>query len=418
MVEVRVPAVGESISEVEIGDWLKRPGDPVRLDEPLVVLETEKASLELPAPAAGVLTAVRKQKGDHARIGEVIAELSPGPVAPPAAAAGPAAPAARGAGGAGSAPAPAPPGPAVSGEPPPARGAPVASPAAGPGPAPPSAPVAPPAGPRPDAARPAPAEAPPAEASAVPAPPPPAPVGRAPSPDGHERVERTVRMTPIRRRIAEKLVQAQQTAALLTTVNEVDMSEVAALRRRHQDRFRARHGVKLGIMPFFVRAVIEALRRTPALNAEVRGADIVFRDYFDIGIAVASSRGLVVPVLRDAERMGFPDIERTIAEFARRAESGGLMPDDLAGGTFTISNGGVFGSLLSTPIVNPPQSGILGLHAIQERPVVRAGQVVARPMMYVALTYDHRVVDGREAVTFLRSVKEMVEDPASLLLDL
>jgi 2-oxoglutarate dehydrogenase E2 component (dihydrolipoamide succinyltransferase) len=225
-------------------------------------------------------------------------------------------------------------------------------------------------------------------------------------------------MTAIRRRIAERLVQAQQAAALLTTFNEIDMSAVGALRRTHQERFRERHGVKLGLTSFFVRAAVAALGRVPGLNAEIRGTDIVYRDYCDIGIAVGGGRGLVVPVLRNAERMSFAEIERAVADFAARAGAGTLAPDELLGGTFTITNGGVFGSLLSTPIVNPPQSGILGLHVIQDRPVARDGQVVVRPMMYVALTYDHRIVDGREAVTFLREVKETVEEPARLLLEL
>jgi 2-oxoglutarate dehydrogenase E2 component (dihydrolipoamide succinyltransferase) len=230
------------------------------------------------------------------------------------------------------------------------------------------------------------------------------------------REEETVPMSMLRRRVAERLVQAQRDAALLTTFNEVDMSAVTALRRAHQEAFRERHGVKLGLMPFFVRAAIEALKRIPALNAEIRGTEIVYKNYHDIGVAVGGSRGLVVPVLRNAETMSFAPIEAAIADFARRAEAGTLTLDELQGGTFTISNGGVYGSLLSTPIVNPPQSGILGLHAIQDRPVARDGQVVIRPMMYVALTYDHRVVDGREAVQFLVQVKELVEDPGSLLL--
>jgi 2-oxoglutarate dehydrogenase E2 component (dihydrolipoamide succinyltransferase) len=380
MVEVRVPAVGESITEVEIGDWLKAPGQPVVADEPLVVLETEKASLELPSPAAGVLAAVRKQKGERARIGEVIAELAP-------ATASPAAPAVRVEPALAAAPAPA---------------------------APPSAPASPPAAPASPASAPAarPAPAPAVVAPASPA----AAIPDSPAGDGGGRGERTVPMTALRRRVAERLVQAQQAAALLTTFNEMDMSAVSALRRAHQERFRERHGVRLGLMSFFVRATVAALARVPELNAEVRGTDVVYRDYCDMGIAVAGARGLVVPVLRHAERMSFADIERAIGDFAARAASGRLLPDELIGGTFSITNGGVFGSLLSTPIVNPPQSGILGLHVIQDRPVARDGQVVIRPMMYVALTYDHRVVDGREAVTFLRTVKESVEDPARLLL--
>jgi 2-oxoglutarate dehydrogenase E2 component (dihydrolipoamide succinyltransferase) len=224
-------------------------------------------------------------------------------------------------------------------------------------------------------------------------------------------------MTPIRRRIAERLVEAQRVAALLTTFNEIEMTAVLALRKEYQETFQRKHETKLGFMSFFVRASVEALRFVPQMNAEVRGHDLVFRDYCDIGIAIGSGKGLVVPVLRNAERLGLADIERKIADFARRVEQNALKVDELQGGTFTISNGGVYGSLLSTPIVNPPQSGVLGMHAIEDRPVARSGQVVIRPMMYVALTYDHRVVDGREAVTFLKRIKELVEDPARMLLD-
>jgi len=227
-----------------------------------------------------------------------------------------------------------------------------------------------------------------------------------------------VPMSPLRRRVAERLVQAQQTAALLTTFNEIDMSAVMALRRAHQEAFQQRHGVKLGFMSFFVKTVIEALKQCPELNGEIRGTDIVYRNYFDVGIAVGGGRGLVVPVLRHAERLSFAEIERAIADFAGRAQANKLTPDELQGGTFTISNGGVYGSLLSTPIVNPPQSGVLGLHVIQDRPVAREGQVVIRSMMYVALTYDHRIVDGREAVGFLKHVKECMEEPARLLLEM
>ena len=225
-------------------------------------------------------------------------------------------------------------------------------------------------------------------------------------------------MTLLRRRVAARLVEAQQQAALLTTVNEIDMPAVMALRREHQEAFQARHQVKLGLMSFFVRATVESLKKVPGLNAEIRGESIVYRNYHDIGIAIGGGRGLVVPVLRDADSLGFAAVDKAIADFGQRAQAGRLRPDELQGGTFTISNGGVYGSLLSTPIVNPPQSGILGLHAIQDRPVARQGQVVIRPMMYVALTYDHRIVDGREAVTFLRHVKESVEEPARILLEL
>jgi 2-oxoglutarate dehydrogenase E2 component (dihydrolipoamide succinyltransferase) len=224
-------------------------------------------------------------------------------------------------------------------------------------------------------------------------------------------------MSAIRRRIAERLVEAQKTAALLTTFNEIDMSAVIGLRKKYGEAFQGKYGVKLGFMSFFVKAVVESLKACPELNAEIRGADIVYRNYADVGIAVGGGKGLVVPVLRDAQRMSFAEIERAIADFAARAQAGQLRPDELTGGTFTISNGGVYGSLLSTPLVTPPQSGILGLHAIQDRPVARDGQVVIRPMMYVAVTYDHRIVDGREAVGFLRRIKEIIEEPSRMLLE-
>jgi 2-oxoglutarate dehydrogenase E2 component (dihydrolipoamide succinyltransferase) len=225
-------------------------------------------------------------------------------------------------------------------------------------------------------------------------------------------------MSPLRRRVAARLVEAQQTAALLTTFNEVDMSAVMALRQQHRDSFQQKHGVKLGFMSFFVKAVIESLKQTPQINAEIRGTDVVYHNYFDIGIAIGGGKGLVVPVLRGADRMSFAEIEATIEDFGRRARDNKIKIEELQGGTFTISNGGIYGSLLSTPIVNPPQSGILGMHAIQERPVAREGQVVIRPMMYLALTYDHRIVDGREAVLFLRHIKELVEEPSRMLLEM
>ena len=229
--------------------------------------------------------------------------------------------------------------------------------------------------------------------------------------------EEIVPMSPLRRRVAERLVEAQHTAALLTTFNEVDMSAVMALRQQHKESFQQKHGVKLGFMSFFVKAVIESLKQTPQINAEIRGADIVYHNYFDIGIAIGGGKGLVVPVLRGADRMSFAEIELAIEDFGRRARENKVKIEELQGGTFTISNGGIYGSLLSTPIINPPQSGILGMHAIQERPVARAGQVVIRPMMYLALTYDHRIVDGREAVLFLRHIKELVEEPSRMLLE-
>jgi 2-oxoglutarate dehydrogenase E2 component (dihydrolipoamide succinyltransferase) len=232
------------------------------------------------------------------------------------------------------------------------------------------------------------------------------------------REEQVVPMTPIRRRIAERLVEAQKNAALLTTFNQADMSAVIELRKQHQESFQARYEIKLGLMSFFVKAVIEGLKMIPQVNAEVRGHDIVYRNYYDIGIAVGGGKGLVVPILRNAERMSFADIEKAVADFAHRAQANELKVDELQGGTFTISNGGVYGSMLSTPIVNPPQSGVLGLHSIEDRPIALDGAVVIRPMMYLALTYDHRIVDGREAVTFLKRVKDLIEDPARMLLEI
>jgi 2-oxoglutarate dehydrogenase E2 component (dihydrolipoamide succinyltransferase) len=437
-VELRVPAAGESITEVQVADWLKRAGDPVRQDEAVVLLETDKAAMELPSPVAGVLAEIVKPKGETAKVGEVLAYVEDAPVgqAPVPQKEAPAAqptkptPAAR----------PKKPSPVAQPTTSPAAESPRVMPAArrlmaergieadevaptGPGgrllkedvvrhldqarePAGAAAPVGPEAT--------APATAAPAAAAPAPAAPRPAAGSRVAA----AREEEAVPMSPLRRRVAERLVQAQQTAALLTTFNEIDMSAVMALRRAHQEAFQQRHGVKLGFMSFFVKTVIEALKQCPELNGEIRGTDIVYRNYFDIGIAVGGGRGLVVPVLRHAERLSFAEIERAIADFAGRAQANKLTPDELQGGTFTISNGGVYGSLLSTPIVNPPQSGVLGLHVIQDRPVAREGQVVIRSMMYVALTYDHRIVDGREAVGFLKHVKECMEEPARLLLEM
>jgi len=355
-VELVVPSVGESISEVEIGDWLKSEGEPVEQDEPVVVIETEKASVELPAPTAGTITSMLKHKGEKAAVGDVIGYMEPD--------------------GGSSKPKPSSSGKGRRSEEAPAER-----------PKPPA--------PEPDA------KAPPV----IPA----ASTGRE---------EQIVPMTPIRRRIAERLVEAQNTAALLTTFNQADMSAVMALRKQHQEAFQARHGIKLGFMSFFVKASIEALRQIPQINAEVRGHDIVYRNYYDIGIAVGGGKGLVVPVLRNADRMSFADIEKAIADFAQRAQANQVKVDELQGGTFTISNGGIYGSMLSTPIVNPPQSGILGLHAIEDRPIAINGEVVVRPMMYLALTYDHRIVDGREAVTFLKRIKDVIENPARILLEI
>jgi 2-oxoglutarate dehydrogenase E2 component (dihydrolipoamide succinyltransferase) len=428
-VELTIPAIGESVTEAQIGDWLKAAGDPVRQDEPVVLLDTDKAALELPAPISGVLTQILKQKGETVRVGEVIAylEAAAAPEAAPVAAA-----------------------PAASAAPvaPPRERAPAPRPPATP-PASEAARVMPaaqrllaehdveaaqvtPTGPGgrllkedvlrhlEEATTPEVAPAPTAPVSPGPSAPleKTAPTAAVTAPRAGTREEETVPMSLLRRRVAERLVQAQQSAALLTTFNEIDMSAVRALRQAHQEAFQQRHQVKLGIMSFFVKAVIEGLKLIPGLNAEIRGTDIVYRNYYDIGIAVGGGRGLVVPVLRNAERLNFGEIETAIADFARRAQANRLTLEELQGGTFTISNGGVYGSLLSTPIVNPPQSGVLGLHVIQERPVARDGQVVVRPMMYVALTYDHRIVDGREAVTFLRHVKACVEEPARILLEL
>lgn len=377
-VELKVPAVGESIAEVVIGAWRKSVGDSVARDEDLVELETEKATMDLPSPAAGVIAKILKKAGETAAVGEVIGYLDDGP-APPAAtrepAKAPAVPAAK--------------------EKPAAVNAPSAEL------------VAPPKAQKSQALAPVPVATRAVSAQPV-----------APATGDPGREERIVAMSPIRRRIAQRLVEAQQTAALLTTFNEIDMSVVVALRKKYRDSFQEAHGVKLGFMSFFVKAVVGALAEVPQVNAEVRGTDIVFRNYFDIGIAVGSGKGLVVPVLRNAERMSFAEIERTIGDFGRRAEENKLRVEEMQGGTFTISNGGIYGSLLSTPIVNPPQSGILGMHSIQDRPVVRDGAIVIRPMMYVALTYDHRIVDGREAVTFLNRVREYIEDPSRLLIEI
>ncbi|MCG3180894.1 MAG: Dihydrolipoyllysine-residue succinyltransferase component of 2-oxoglutarate dehydrogenase complex [Phycisphaerae bacterium] len=409
-VELKVPEVGESVTAVEIGRWLKREGDVVRKDETVVELETDKATLELPAPADGVLAKVLKEQGESAGVGDVIAHIDENGQA-----AGPEAPAKKQNTPAVPTKTPTAPTKAASALPPsPSRGE-------GRGEGSSAAPVMPAArrmmeqrdlqpgdvkgtGPggrvlKEDVIR---------HAAAAPAEPAPPPAGRQ---------EQTVRMSLLRRRVADRLVAAQQTAALLTTFNEVDLHAVKSLRAEHGAAFEARHGVKLGFMSFFVKAVIDALRDCPALNAEVRGDSVVYRNYYDIGVAVSSDRGLVVPVLRDAQLMSFAAIEKAVADLSARARSNKIRVEELEGGTFTVTNGGVFGSMLSTPIVNPPQSGILGMHAITDRPVAVAGQVVIRPMMYLALTYDHRIVDGREAVLFLRRVKEVIEQPARMLIE-
>jgi 2-oxoglutarate dehydrogenase E2 component (dihydrolipoamide succinyltransferase) len=384
-VALKVPFVGESINEVEIGEWLKQEGAMVAANDPVVVIETEKASLEVPAPVSGKVTQVLKKSGEKAAVGDVIGYMEQD-----------SAPAWKK-----ESPVEKPPELAVTGEAPKAEKQEVQ-----PAPEPPK-----PAAPAP--------ERQPEPTASAPDPPPkptaPAPVQPSPT---TERKESVVPMTPIRRRIAERLVEAQKNAALLTTFNEIDMSSIVALRTAYKEAFQQKHGVKLGIVSFFIKAVIEALKPIPQLNAEIRGENIVYRNFYDIGIAIGGGKGLVVPVLRDAERLSLSEIEEAIADFAARARDNRLKVEELKGGTFTITNGGIYGSLMSTPIINPPQSGVLGLHAITDRPVVRNGQIVARPMMYVALTYDHRIVDGREAVTFLKHVKDLIEEPALLLLGL
>ena len=451
-VELKVPPVGESITEVQIGEWLKKEGDSANRDEVIVMIETDKVTVELPAPVTGVVTKISVSAGAEARVGDVIGYMEE------RAGAG-AEPGASGDGQGARAPAAEAKAPAAEAKAPPAeKHAEAREPEASAGrpetPAPPTsqrteasertesvrqslppqafARVMPSAkrvmaqrrlgaedvvGTGPggrvlkqdalNAPEPEPAAAPARAESKT----------REPAVPADGRGEEVVRMSPMRRRIAERLVQSQQTAALLTTFNEIDMSAVIELRKRHQDQFTKKYEIKLGFMSFFVKAAIEALKLIPQVNAEVRGDSIVYRNYFDIGVAVGGGKGLVVPVIRNAERLSFAEVEQSIAAFAARAKNNKLGLEDLEGGTFTISNGGIYGSLLSTPIINPPQSGILGLHAIQERPVVVAGQIEVRPMMYVALTYDHRIVDGREAVTFLKRIKECVEAPDRILLE-
>jgi 2-oxoglutarate dehydrogenase E2 component (dihydrolipoamide succinyltransferase) len=408
-VELKVPPVGESINEVQIGQWLKSAGEQVEKDEPLVEIETDKVNVELPAPVSGTITRLLKEAGQVAQVGEVIGYLEEGAAAgaTPNAKAAPA----RARSTSASAAASGPPAPAATAK---SRSTPAARRALKEhGLEPQEVTATGDAGRllKEDVLRHLEREASPRPAGS-PAEPAPAAAGT-----GAGREEEEVPMTPLRRRIAERLVAAKQAAALLSSFNEIDMSAVVAIRAEVGAAFLERHGVKLGFMSFFVKAVIEALKTIPQLNAEIRGSNIVYRNYYDIGIAVSTEKGLVVPVLRNAERMSFAEVELAIADFAARAREGKIKLEELEGGTFTISNGGVYGSLLSTPIVNPPQSGILGMHAIQERPMARKGQVVILPMMYVALTYDHRIIDGREAVTFLKRVKELIEDPPRLLLE-
>ncbi len=400
--EIRVPTLGESVTEATIGKWFKKPGEAVVADEPLVELETDKVTVEVPAPVSGALAEIIANEGDTVEVGALLGAIAEGaggtvaapaakPAAAPAAAPAPAAPVAAGGNN----------GPAVSrlaaesGVNPAAvagsgkdgrvtKGDMLAAIAGG------------------VSAAAAPAAAAPRVASA---------------PVDAVREER-VKMTKLRQTIARRLKDAQNTAAMLTTFNDVDMSGVMALRAQYKDAFEKKHGTKLGFMGFFTKAVIAALKDLPAVNAEIDGNDIVYKNYYNIGIAVGTEKGLVVPVVRDADQLTVSDIEKQIAGYGRKARDGKLGIDDMQGGTFTITNGGIYGSLMSTPILNAPQSGILGMHRIEERPIVVKGQVVIRPMMYLALSYDHRIVDGREAVTFLVRVKETLEDPARLVLDL
>lgn len=404
MTNIVVPELGESVVEARIARWLKKEGDAVANGEAIVELETEKIDLEVSADRAGVLTSIKHPEGADVKVGEVLAILDPSQ-------AGAAAPAPTTATAAASAPAAETSGPKAT---PAAKN--VAKEHAV------SLAAVPAAGTRVTkqdvrdfvAASAAPAPAAPAAApKAAPAPPAPAP----PRPAPGARTEERVRMTKRRATIARRLVEAQRTAAMLTTFNEVDMTAVMDIRARRKEAFTKKYGVNLGLTSFFVKATVAALKAFPAINAEIQGDEIVYKHFYDVGMAVGAEGGLVVPVLRDTDRMGFADIELAIRDFAKRAGDGTLTLEDLKGGTFTITNGGVFGSLMSTPILNPPQVGILGLHKIADRAVAVNGQVVVRPMMYLALSYDHRIVDGREAVQFLVKIKEFIEDPAWLLIE-
>ena len=441
MAEVKVPEFGDSIQEVQVFQWLKKPGEWVERDEDIVELESEKASQSLPAPVAGVMASVAVAEGEIAKIGDLLCVIDESATKDSAGAGQVTATAAAG----GSAEAT-----AVAAAPPAGESASWIMPAAqvmlseyki-------SADAIKPSGPggrllkedvlayveanglRPGGTVPAPkasstAAAAPAPAVRPPMPPVPAPASASSLTNQAEewndsmgpREDTAKPMSMIRRTIAKRLVEAQQTAALLTTFNEVDMKPVMDLRSKYKEPFQKKHGVKLGFMSFFAKAVVEGLRRFPAINSEIQGNNIISKNYHDIGIAMGGGKGLVVPILRNAERMSFADIERQIGAYAALAADNKIKPADIDGGTFTISNGGVYGSLLSTPIVNPPQSGILGLHSIQDRAVVVNKEIVIRPMMYIALTYDHRIVDGKEAVTFLKTIKEVLEEPARLFLE-
>jgi 2-oxoglutarate dehydrogenase E2 component (dihydrolipoamide succinyltransferase) len=398
--EIKVPVLGESITEATIGEWLKKPGEAVAADEPVASLETDKVSVEVPSPVAGVMGAYAAQVGDTVQVGAVIGTVEAGVVA---------------------------------------AAAPSPTPAASPAPAPAQEEPAGDLTLSPSVRRMVlehgldptqikgtgkdgrltkeDVQAAIETAKARPVTPAPAVAAPAPAPTGGRKEER-VRMTRLRQTIASRLKEAQNTAAMLTTFNDVDMSAVMDARAKYKDLFEKKHGVRLGFMGFFVKAAVQALRDVPAVNASIEGDEIVYRDYVDVSVAVSAPNGLVVPVVRDAQDMSVATIEKTIGDFGKRAKDGTLKMEEMKGGTFTISNGGVFGSLLSTPIINPPQSAVLGLHRIEDRPVVRDGQIVIRPMMYLALSYDHRLIDGREAVTFLVALKNAIEDPTRLLIDL
>src|SRR5262245_36794133 len=422
MADIRVPALGESVTEATIGKWFKKPGDPVAVDEPLVELETDKVTIEVPAPAAGVLADIAAKDGETVAVGALLGQIKEGAAAPGKAS------------------------PAPTGRPDQKTGttAPITAAAEEPRPRPQT--VAKPAdvAPLAPSVRRMAAESD-IDVSAVPgsgkdgrvtkgdmmaaierAASAPTPVAqpaaavqaRAPSPADDAAREERIKMTRLRATIARRLKEAQNTAAMLTTFNEVDMSAVMNLRSQYKDLFERKHGVKLGFMGFFVRACVQALKEIPAVNAEIDGGDIVYKNYYHIGVAVGTEKGLVVPVVRECDQKSLAQIEQEIADLGRRARDGTLKIEEMQGGTFTISNGGVYGSLMSTPILNAPQSGILGMHKIEDRPVVVAGKIEVRPMMYLALSYDHRLVDGREAVTFLVRVKEILEDPRRLVVDL
>jgi 2-oxoglutarate dehydrogenase E2 component (dihydrolipoamide succinyltransferase) len=428
MADIRVPTLGESVTEATVGKWFKQPGDAVAVDEPLVELETDKVTLEVPAPAAGVLSDVAVKNGDTVAVGALLGQIKEGAAAHKAAPAAVVKPAASPTGAPDEKTAKTRPIGAGPEQPQPREMPGASSTATSSMPMPPSVrKMAAESGVDPSrisgtgmhgqitkgdmiaaieraAAAPTPVSAPVQM--------------RAPSPADDAAREERVHMTRLRQTIARRLKDAQNTAAMLTTFNEVDMSAVMHMRNQYKELFEKKHGVKLGFMGFFVRACIQALKEIPAVNAEIDGTDLVYKNYYHIGIAVGTEKGLVVPVVRDADQMSLAQIEKTIADLGRRARDGSLKIEELQGGTFTITNGGVYGSLMSTPILNAPQSGILGMHKIQERPVVHEGKIEPRPMMYLALSYDHRIVDGREAVTFLVRVKEGLEDPARVVLDL